>query len=605
MNPENNALNNIIKTLPSHEASKHHSELKNAMDTSEGRNNTHKLYNKSIDRVNSYMNKLKSLGQKDQWVYKRLQGLQQNLIKERDKHLKYSPLSYSEQEINDLAHRIDNAENELLENLKNLQQKNALQTNKTALDQASKQAVDKSGKQAFDVDWQTGALNLRAGANTMKLDDLLKYLPNKNTIYEADYTNITNENIKNKIQTFLGVKDPNGRLRGYIRHDPQNDSYILINNRGEQMKPMIREGLKITTGDVSSLQTELQNFEQGVKEKQEQRNKSYTNLNDATIKANIDAFGDKLKKEIGSNAEIQNEIIAVVEKRLDAIIQYAKKHGYELHTTPVSKQRIGDDTTEIHLINSHGAEVNVPFLGNEKLSPQIINFLENRGSQLAGMGGTNSNVNRNELLREYISNRLQSKWQEAAHLTKRENIFAENKTLKSNELMTDEQKQSIRSGLNLLKPMLDSARQAEGDSYIDNDDNKYVALQQYVENVLYSLDTQTHVSKEELQTIINKISKQWHDLHGLNDEKNVHLKTFTTNFTTLLTGTKDQQISALRTINDTSPFLYNTHSSFLKNEIAEQKDFGLKQKEFDEAFKNIDASVSISEEEFERMHQET
>lgn len=190
-----------------------------------------------INVINRTINKIKQDKRHNYgtWALKPLNNLRKELT---DKYNELSKgigiFTKNKQLINDLANKIDNAENEtlkrLLLNSSNLVNRNAAQKSK-----------EKYGENLFTAE-KDGTLLFTKASNPIKIHDALAGLFDRNQHYQIDYSKCSNPRIKAKMEAFIGT----GKC--YISFDAKTKTYLIRNSKGQthpEQRGFIWEGVRL------------------------------------------------------------------------------------------------------------------------------------------------------------------------------------------------------------------------------------------------------------------------------------------------------------------------------------------------------------------------
>lgn len=164
------------------------------------------------------------------------------LIFESNKLKGFNLFTNNKAKIEELANRIDNAENETLKRLA-----------KNRTTQNSRNIVKKSNetykeKPMFTMEWwndvkkQTWNIIFTKESNPVRIDQALKWLfKNPNIVYEIDYSNCKNELIKNKMTWLIWTQTC------YLRYDEEQKTYTIRDDKwdGISQRAYIWEWVKL------------------------------------------------------------------------------------------------------------------------------------------------------------------------------------------------------------------------------------------------------------------------------------------------------------------------------------------------------------------------
>lgn len=134
----------------------------------------------------------------DTWAYKKLSLLKDSIqrSKEKQEDAIWCQDSHIQRMINEVAVRIDDAENVFFEHLESIKNKRAEFEKQGIIDKKGNVIIE---KKLYDV-WRFGEMRLTRDINPMKIHEAFQKLLNTDgTAYKIDYTNCTNKNIKDKM----------------------------------------------------------------------------------------------------------------------------------------------------------------------------------------------------------------------------------------------------------------------------------------------------------------------------------------------------------------------------------------------------------------------
>ena len=450
------------------------------------------------------------------------------------KGLKLTTSAENRELINDVAQRIDNAENEALRQIINYcnprqEQTNAIEQSKKWKDAEWREIVQKP--MFNEVKWKDWEISLEFTdrSNKIKIHESLNWLFKENYVYKIDYSNCKNERIKNKMESLTGT----GQC--WIQYDEEAKTYLLKDKNWNpiQSRALIWDWVRLTRDKLIS-------FNAWNKRKQKENeiwsikaniNKDIAPEKDSELSKYTWDIPKDLRKELWKlwNIEYRRFIIET-EKRLSTILKEWKELWYELHTTPVAKQYFKSWLMEIKFINKD-AEKEVTIWEDDKIIwEKLYDLLDS---------------NEDEYL-EYLTRRVYKKREEFWWLTKRESLvdINWNNLAKVNERLTDFEKSTTLYGIWLLNKFINNHRETEWDSRADNWDKFLTWIIKEIWDLEYTIKENWDVVKaEDLRKVIKetakKLSKYRADYTHSNDN-------FESYFDKILTGSKDEQIRSIR-----------------------------------------------------------
>ena len=471
------------------------------------------------------------------------------------KGLKLTTSSENRKLINDVAQRIDNAENEALRQIKyycnpRQEQTNAIEASKKWTDAEWREIEQKPMFTEVEWDNRTFSLEFTDRSDKIPIHEALKWLFKKNYVYKIDYTNCKNERIKKKMMSLTWT----GQC--WIQFDEEKKTYLLKDKEWNVIpsRALIWNWVRLTRDKLITWDA--------WNKKKEQLNQLWkidsvvesevTPEDDPELKKYTKVIPEKLKNKLRKlwNTEYRKFIIET-EKRLSTILKEWKELWYELHSTPVSKLYVSSWLMEVKFINDT-AEKEVTIWKDEAvLWEKLYDLLD---------------WNEDEYL-EYLTKRVQSKRTEFDELTKRESLVDDNEdeTVKPQERLPEKEKSTALYWLWLLKIFIENHRNTEWDSRADNGDKHLSSMIKQIRDLQYTInEKRDSVSAKNLRACIKdsikKLSKDWSDyVH--------HENSYEWIFEKILRWTKNEQIASIRTLSDKEAYYDKTESSFLGNEI--------------------------------------
>ena len=331
------------------------------------------------------------------WALEPLKTLEKELV---DKHNSCNRIGlFTDNEnkrlLNDIAQKIDNAENIVLERLmRNNAHRDIIQKNT--------ETKDTQGKAFFNFDKKTDTYIFTDRSNKPKIHEVLgQFFTNDKNIYTIDYSKCTNLKIKNKMQQVLG-----GTSSCLIKYDKKTWTYNLISNGAiVDERALIWEWVSLRTAAstaVSAKATERANNEKAT----DYSNQNF--INSPKYQECLKNLPASLKNKLSSQQLAT--LISKTESRLDTIIKEQKKLWWELEQDePISRIHFGSWLMEGHFINRQGTKKDI------KIWEDKDSFKNNALYDI---------LDNNEWpYKDYLTARIKAKWAQADHLTKREQIF--------------------------------------------------------------------------------------------------------------------------------------------------------------------------------------
>lgn len=506
------------------------------------------------------------------WALQEFTQLKTQLLQEEKKLSGWKALTNNKALVQDLANRIDNAENSVV---------NKLQLNRSTRE--VHKALETSEKKYFER-LPSGALMCTKETNPPKIHEVLGALfKNKNDVYKIDYTWCTNTNIKQRMMNETGTGSC------YITYDETTRTYLLRDKKWKTLpqRALIREWVTLTPDAVIKFQWE--------QIKKDQENTETEKMKQASTIGNVTmekirqdprwkevmetVWNGKLKQQLESatNASTYKEFLEKSEKRLDEIVISAKKQWRELHSKPFSKSRRSNGgMMEAHFV-SWSAEKDMIFLDKEdnKLSSELRDILDGHETEYM----------------QFLTTRIQKKWNQYDFLTKKESVIKTDPSKEKEGAGIDKIKMwNIIYGLESFKKLVENLKQAEWDSR-DDDDREFVAILKHIKNSLYTLEQHPWISREDLQAKIfaplQKKREAYRTWAG--QWKNDLSKEFA-----ILASGKDEKAiqGVIRKFWEQTTVWWNTHTSFLKEDIDDKLD--IEWEVFDQFYANINTKLDVS-----------
>ena len=472
------------------------------------------------------------------------------------KGLKLTTSAENRRLINDVAQRIDNAENEALRQIKyycnpRQEQTNAIEASKKWTDSQWREIEQKPMFQEVQWDDRTFSLEFTDRSDKIPIHEALKWLFKKNYIYKIDYSNCKNERIKNKMISLTWT----GKC--WIEFDEEKKTYLLKDKEWNVLpqRALIWNWVRLTRDKLIT--------RDAWNRKKEQLSKLWnidtssevdiSPENDPKLKNYTKEIPDELKEKLKKlwNKEYRKFIIET-EKRLNTILKEWKELWYELHTTPVSKLYVSSWLMEIKFVNDTAEKEVTIWKNKDILWKELYNLLD---------------WNEDEYL-EYLTKRVNSKRWEFEELTKRESLVdvKEDVKVKASERLTLFEKSTTLYWISLLRQFIENHRVTEWDSRADNGDNHLTWIIKEIRDLEYTLNEKWDVVKAEdlrkcIEESVKKLAKYWADYtHKWN--------IFEWIFRGVLLWTKNEQIESIRTLSNIEALLDKTESSFLTWEMV-------------------------------------
>jgi hypothetical protein len=491
---------------------------------------------------------------------------------------------WNNEKIHDVANRIDNAERLVLQRL-------ALNRETASVNQA----LEKS-KQTWDFfDRQSdGSLMLKASTNQPKIHDVLWWLfTQKDKVFRIDYAGCTNPKIKqmmiSQIWTTTCMIDYDEASSTYLLKDPQWN--VIPNTRA-----LIWEWVKLTPMGVI-------NYNAKEQERAEKNAKTSRLTWDYMKGMTLDAvknhpqwskiiagIPNDLKGELmdasAVDANVLKDFLWKTEKRIADILVGAKKKWWELQTESVSKIYARSWLMELHFI-SDGAEKSVK-LWETKESLWNNTLYDILDSNEDGY-------------KKYLQGRISSKRGQLDHETKQENMFTaiEGKDIKK---LTSQEIEAVGWSLVLLSQLVEKIIQKEWSTWGSTDFNLQ-KVKRLISNGLYSLQEggKQWISPDQLNSDLKApLIKAWKELVWYTwtpqwKAWTVPEDTITPKFDAIFSGDRNKAVSAIRWLWQDQTFFGNQLTSYLADDIVQNKSIETKDKSYNVFFKNIDAALTIPE----------
>ncbi len=494
------------------------------------------------------------------------------------------------EKIHDVAHRIDNAERIVLERL-------ALNRETASVHQAlekSKQTWDFFEKQS------DGSLLLKAATNQPKIHEVLWWLfTQKDKVFRIDYANCTNPQIKQKMISQIWT------TTCMIDYDEATSTYLLKDSKWAVIpntRALIWEWVKLTPMGVINYNAQLQErVEKDAKTSRltgdYMKNRTIDAIKNHPQWSNIIAGIPKdLKWEImdasAVDATVLKDFLWKTEKRIAEILANAKKKWWELQTESVSKIYTRGWLMEIHFI-SDGAEKSVKLWETKESlwNDTLYDILDDNEDDY----------------KKYLQNRITSKRNQLDHETKQENMFSpiEGKDVKK---LTAPEIQAVWWSLVLLSQLVEKIIQKEW-STRGNTDFNLQKVKRLISDGVYSLQQngKEWISLDQLNLQLKApLIKAWKELVGYTwkpqwKEWKIPEDRITSKFDAIFSWDRNKAVSAIRWLWQDQTFFGNQLTSYLAEDIVQNKGIETKDKWFTAFLKNIDTALTIPEDATEEQ----
>ena len=498
----------------------------------------------------------------DERAYKSLSKLKDSIkiSKEKQKDSIWTSNEHLQRMINEVVDRIDNAENEMFEILKANKEQSYMKKQNEDIEK-------RSGKKFFEFDQKNNQYTFTEASNTPKIHEVLKYFfKDDKNVYTIDYSNCKNENIKKKMVDTLW-----GTAKCSIKYNSDKWTYNLINESWEiSQRALIWEGVTLKTAKAGA-------YEAKVKQKAEAE--KLPTYNEATFigsqkyKTLEETMWDTLKSKINTTTD-RAKFMIETEQRLNKIIKTQKKRWWELeHWEPVSRINFRSGLMEIHFINKEGLKEDITLWEDEKqLWKKLYDILDdNEGAY-----------------KNYLTMRIKEKWNEADRFSRRSQVFVWTKNIENNANLQKEI-ENFSYWLGLIAKLVDKINDEDGTT------KEVAALKVAVRNYLYSLEN-ANPSEEEIKKAKQNLWELFIQYKGndwswsrMSDSEAKSM------ISTILSSDRVNAQRAVRELWSKLNIFGNTKTTFLRDEIWENKDVGFNKKGFSEAFKRIGEKLELWE----------
>ena len=498
----------------------------------------------------------------DERAYKSLSKLKDSIriSKEKQKDSIWTSNEHLQRMVNEVVDRIDNAENEMFEILKANKEQSYMKKQNEAIEK-------RSGKKFFEFDQKNNQYTFTEASNTPKIHEVLKYFfKDDKNVYTIDYSNCKNENIKKKMIDALW-----GTAKCSIKYNSDKWTYNLINESWEiSQRALIWEGVTLKTAKAGAYEAKVK--QKAEAEKLATYNES-TFIGSQKYKALEESMWDTLKSKINTTTD-RVKFMIETEQRLDKIIKTQKKRWWELENwEPVSRINFRSGLMEIHFINKEGLKEDITLWEDEKqLWKKLYDILDdNEGAY-----------------KNYLTMRIKEKWNEADRFSRRSQVFVWTKNIENNPSLQKEI-ENFTYWLGLIAKLVDKINDEDGTT------KEVAALKVAVRNYLYSLEN-ANPSEEEIKKAKQNLWELFIQYKGndwswsrMSDSEAKSM------ISTILSSDRVNAQRAVRELWSKLNIFGNTKTTFLRDEIWENKDIGFNKKGFSEAFKRIGEKLELWE----------
>ena len=530
--------------------------------------------------INETIGKIQKSGNNwGKWSLEPLKTLEKELV---DKHNSCNRIGlFTDNEnkrlLNDIAQKIDNAENIVLERLvRNNTHRDIIQKNT--------ETKDTQGKSFFNFDKKTDTYTFTDRSNKLKIHKVLgQFFTNDKNIYTIDYSKCTNLKIKSRMQQVLG-----GTSSCLIKYDKKTWTYNLISNGAiVDERALIWEWVSLRTAAsiaVSAKATERANNEKAT----DYSNQNF--INSPKYQECLQNLPASLKNKLSSQQLAT--LISKTESRLDTIIKEQKKLWWELEQDePISRIHFGSWLMEGHFINRQGTKKDIKIWEDK-------DSFKNEDKDSFKNNALYDILDNNEWpYKDYLTARIKAKWAQADHLTKREQIFNGSPENKENPNLA-QAVEKFSYGLDMLSQLVNKIEEEDWTS------KEVAALKVAIRNYKYSLEN-TVPSPQELDEAKKKLGDLF-VAYKSNDWSFSTMKDTTARETVanLLSGDKTNAQRSIRELGKHLNVWWNTKTTFLRDEIANNENISFGKLDYTEAFQKIGTHLEIGEKDTEAQVQE-
>ena len=506
----------------------------------------------------------------DTWAYKKLSLLKDSIqrSKEKQEDAIWCQDSHIQRMINEVAVRIDDAENVFFEHLESIKNKRAEFEKQGILDKKGNVIIE---KKLYDV-WRFGEMKLTKDINPMKIHEAFQKLLNTDgTAYKIDYTNCTNENIKDKMTTLIGGNECR------VQFNKETGTYLIRDKEWKEydtQRVLIWEWVEISSAKTASLSKKSADKKsQEIAEKKFKQRLGWSDQIDWARKEELqNMIPKKLRDKLLSDG--MEEFLIKNEQRIAQIVLEARKYGYTLRWEPITTKRWWG-LMEAHLINgSSEKDVTIRWKNNNdkefSISSHLYDLLDDYSDEY----------------KDFLTALIKDKRSNSEQFAKHEKI-----DFIDWEAISEQDQIAIEKGLSRLQRFLENKRDQENNSRASNDD-KHIA------EMLSLIWKARHIIGRNIETSDpkQKVTKAMFE-KGIIEPFKEHFRSLVRVPSDLMNSNdswnkffydEKSQISTIRNIDKRTSLTDFSASSFLKDEIVDDWEFWIENKNIDEAFKKID-----------------
>lgn len=506
----------------------------------------------------------------DTWAYKKLSLLKDSIqrSKEKQEDAIWCQDSHIQRMINEVAVRIDDAENIFFEHLESIKNKRAEFEKQGILDKKGNVIIE---KKLYDV-WRFGEMKLTKDINPMKIHEAFQKLLNTDgTAYKIDYTNCTNKNIKDKMTTLIGGNECR------VQFNKETGTYLIRDKEWKEydtQRVLIWEWVEISSAKTASLSKKSADKKsQEIAEKKFKQRLGWSDQIDWARKEELqNMIPKKLRDKLLSDG--MEEFLIKNEQRIAQIVLEARKYGYTLRWEPITTKRWWG-LMEAHLINgSSEKDVTIRWKNNNdkefSISSHLYDLLDDYSDEY----------------KDFLTALIKDKRSNSEQFAKHEKI-----DFIDWEAISEQDQIAIEKGLSRLQRFLENKRDQENNSRGSNDD-KHIA------EMLSLIWKARHIIGRNIETSDpkQKVTKAMFE-KGIIEPFKEHFRSLVRVSPDLMNSNdswnkffydEKSQISTIRNIDKKTSLTDFSASSFLKDEIIDDWEFWIENKNIDEAFKKID-----------------
>lgn len=506
----------------------------------------------------------------DTWAYKKLSLLKDSIqrSKEKQEDAIWCQDSHIQRMINEVAVRIDDAENIFFEHLESIKNKRAEFEKQGILDKKGNVIIE---KKLYDV-WRFGEMKLTKDINPMKIHEAFQKLLNTDgTAYKIDYTNCTNKNIKDKMTTLIGGNECR------VQFNKETGTYLIRDKEWKEydtQRALIWEWVEISSAKTASLSKKSADKKsQEIAEKKFKQRLGWSDQIDWARKEELqNMIPKKLRDKLLSDG--MEEFLIKNEQRIAQIVLEARKYGYTLRWEPITTKRWWG-LMEAHLINgSSEKDVTIRWKNNNdkefSISSHLYDLLDDYSDEY----------------KDFLTALIKDKRSNSEQFAKHEKI-----DFIDWEAISEQDQIAIEKGLSRLQRFLENKRDQENNSRASNDD-KHIA------EMLSLIWKARHIIGRNIETSDpkQKVTKAMFE-NGIIEPFKEHFRSLVRVPSDLMNSNdswnkffydEKSQISTIRNIDKRTSLTDFSASSFLKDEIVDDWEFWIENKNIDEAFKKID-----------------